>query len=273
LNELVGKFESDPQQTCCDGGLYIVNGKNLHTAMGYGENIRIVTLPFDDKSLKVIKDRSGNKWRVNKLIFKEKYSLADVNTYILLHDLGVDISRHEFIDKFLTYDQTVADLRKFPVRTQRIINLIFTKDMDYLDDNDTELHDFVKKHNIYGNYGLYADFTKRNLNILSRLLMNNHDKSNLESIFISAVRNESLEIVKLVIETENNGIDIDQSLRDLMKHSRSVTHYTLDIVKYLISKGAKVSSNNYEVLREALRIDAKDIVMFLKDFIKYDECN
>jgi len=55
--------------------------------------LRIQVLPINDPEFKMVKDPSGNKWRANKIILGNKYSLLDPETYIKLGIEMMDMDR------------------------------------------------------------------------------------------------------------------------------------------------------------------------------------
>ena len=81
LNILQEPFNNNPNDSCCAGGLYFTTLEHINKFYEYGINLRVVELPLNDPEFKMIKDRTGDKWRANKIIFKEKYSLLDIETY------------------------------------------------------------------------------------------------------------------------------------------------------------------------------------------------
>ena len=91
INALEGKFNDDPTMECGPGGLYFTTIENIQKFYSFGTNLRVVELP-DDADLKVVK--LSNKFRANKIILKEKYSLFDPKTYEMF---GLDIKKNSWI--------------------------------------------------------------------------------------------------------------------------------------------------------------------------------
>jgi hypothetical protein len=87
-------FDDDPYHTCCPGGLYYTTEEYITKFLHFGSNLRIIGLPTDDPEFKQVRDLEGNKWRANKIILKEKYSLFEPETYKLF---GSKITDNEFI--------------------------------------------------------------------------------------------------------------------------------------------------------------------------------
>lgn len=81
LNVLPEKFNSDPNDVYGPGGFYFSTKRYIHYFYDYGTNLRVVELPFDDADFRIVQDPTGVKYRANKIIFKEKYSLDDLSIY------------------------------------------------------------------------------------------------------------------------------------------------------------------------------------------------
>ncbi|MEM4270567.1 MAG: hypothetical protein QXO70_00555 [Candidatus Pacearchaeota archaeon] len=77
LNILQEKFDDNPKHSCCAGGLYFTDYKNLHLFINMitdATYIREVTIPTDAK---VVLDLEGDKWRADKIILNKRYHLWD----------------------------------------------------------------------------------------------------------------------------------------------------------------------------------------------------
>jgi hypothetical protein len=81
LNELKEEFNDDPQKSCCSGRFYVTTIDHISNFFSYGIWLAPIELPTDNPKFKIVKDPDGNKWGVNMLIIKEKYSLFDIKTY------------------------------------------------------------------------------------------------------------------------------------------------------------------------------------------------
>jgi ankyrin repeat protein len=80
--------------SCCSGGFYFTTIKYIKNYYSYGVNLRKISLPISDDDFQIVKDPSGNKWRANKIILEEKYSLFDFEVYKLF---GLDITKNDYI--------------------------------------------------------------------------------------------------------------------------------------------------------------------------------
>ena len=99
LNILDKPFEA--QGSCAPGGLYFTTIENIHKFYNYGINIRIVKMPINHPDFKVVRDPSGDKWRANMILFEEKYSLLEPETY---HKLGLTRYHQKIRDIFIMRD-------------------------------------------------------------------------------------------------------------------------------------------------------------------------
>jgi len=75
LNILDKPFQKEG--SCVAGGLYFTTLEHLDQFYEYGVWLRAIIIPDDAL---IVKDPDGNKWRADKIILGEKYSLFDVET-------------------------------------------------------------------------------------------------------------------------------------------------------------------------------------------------
>ena len=69
--------------SCVPGGLYFTTLEYIDDFFSYGDDIVEVFFP-DDASFCMVEDPAKNKWRANKIILGEKYSLDDPETFVKL---------------------------------------------------------------------------------------------------------------------------------------------------------------------------------------------
>jgi len=91
LNILDKKFNR--HGSCVAGGLYFTNLYNLHNFYAFEIHLREIFLPLDDPDFQMVIDPNGGKWRANKIILGNKYSLLDPKTY---QKFGLDISENPY---------------------------------------------------------------------------------------------------------------------------------------------------------------------------------
>ena len=93
LNILKEEFNNNKDSSCVPGGFYFTTKEFIHEFYGYGIYLREIELPNNDPEFKIVKDPSGNKWRANKIILGNKYSLSDPEIYIKLGIKMMDMDR------------------------------------------------------------------------------------------------------------------------------------------------------------------------------------
>ena len=72
-------FDNKPNNSCCKGGMYFTDEKNLLSFFSYGINIRPLKLK---KGTPVILDKQGDKFRTCQFTMKKKISFFDfLNKY------------------------------------------------------------------------------------------------------------------------------------------------------------------------------------------------
>ena len=105
LNVLVEPFSETG--SCASAGFYFTDIEHVHEFIHYGVNLRVVELPYSEIDFKCLPDGNG-KWRANKIILGEKYSLADFETYRFLAANGFDfyanahkVFRHAIKNNFM----------------------------------------------------------------------------------------------------------------------------------------------------------------------------
>jgi hypothetical protein len=89
LNILDGELDNS-NLGCSREGLYFTDIKNIFKFLSFGVYLREVYLPTNDPKLRVILDKSRDKWRANMIILGPKYDLLDVDTFRYLISLGPD---------------------------------------------------------------------------------------------------------------------------------------------------------------------------------------
>jgi len=65
-------FNDDPTLSCVLGGIYFTTKEYIHRFLPFGTNLRPVKIP---KDARVVLDLKGDKYRADKLVFREKKNL------------------------------------------------------------------------------------------------------------------------------------------------------------------------------------------------------
>ena len=66
--------EFQPEGSCVKGGLYFTTLEHITYFFDYGIYVREVTIPEDAK---MVEDPEGDKWRADKIILGERYSIEN----------------------------------------------------------------------------------------------------------------------------------------------------------------------------------------------------
>jgi len=72
-------FNDNPNESCVEGGIYFTTKEYIHRFFWIGHNLRPVKIP---KDARVVLDPSGDKYRADKLVFKEKKDLGYYFDYL-----------------------------------------------------------------------------------------------------------------------------------------------------------------------------------------------
>lgn len=89
INDIV-PFNDNPNDSCCAGGIYFSDEKNILNFLSYGPWIRQIEIPKDAQFVKDNKNLK-TKWRADKLFFYPRKSLKEVSTWKWLLEQNVDI--------------------------------------------------------------------------------------------------------------------------------------------------------------------------------------
>jgi len=87
----------NPKGSCCPGGIYFSDEKNILDFLDYGVFIREVTIPNDTQMVKnpegnkMVKNPEGNKWRASKVFLHPRKDLREGSTWKFLIESGIDI--------------------------------------------------------------------------------------------------------------------------------------------------------------------------------------
>ncbi|BCS82748.1 putative ankyrin repeat protein [Cotonvirus japonicus] len=103
--------------SCVSGGLYFTSPEYINKFLHYGCNIRIITLPIDDPDFIMIKDPDGDKWRANKIILNEKFSLFDIKTYLYFQNIGVDLCTSVLEKSIIVFEPEYIKQMKYLIDT------------------------------------------------------------------------------------------------------------------------------------------------------------
>jgi len=259
LNVLIAKFNNDRDASCVPGGLYFTDIEHIFEFLSYGVYLWEITLPTNDTSFKIIKDRH-NKWRANKIIFGKRYNLDDVETFKYLDSQGADIHYYsEFIMEWALrngYSEIAkylisigVDINEFIYTIKRNIGIQKWDFLKFLVDNGIIVidNDFIKA------------LVNGNTEIVKYLVHEGADiHSNNDYAITYASRRGYLEIVKFLV---SNGADIHVKHDYAVRHASEKGH--LDIIKFLTDQGADIHADNEYAIRWASANGRLEVVKFL----------
>ena len=249
LNVLKEKFNDNPYHTCVRGGLYFTDLEHIINFLDYGCYLREIELPLNDPEFKIVKDPSGNKWRANKIILKNRYDLKNVDTFKLLIDRATHIPNYCY-NLF-----------------NRAVSSGYLEIIKYLINNNEQniKYDFSASLPFAAQNG-YFEIVKYLMSISS---INVETLNN--SLALASAKNH-LEIVKFFV---TNGVDVNANNNIALQWASNNGY--LNIVKYLIENGAGSENNISQSdilsrrlrnsLQLALRNGHDEVVKFLESEI------
>jgi len=201
-------FESNPKKSCCEGGLYFSDAKNICGFLNHMFWIREVTIPENENMLL---DPDGDKWRIHSFILSERKPLSDVDTWKWMIKNGVDITANDNLA--IRWASQNGHL----------------KVVKYLHENGADI-------TANTNFGIRWASRYGHLKVVKYLHENGADITASGNFAIRwASRNGHLEVVKYLYE---NGADITVDDNYAIRWASHYGH--LKVVKYLKENGGKL---------------------------------
>ncbi|AYV85417.1 MAG: putative ankyrin repeat protein [Satyrvirus sp.] len=294
LNVLDKEFDDNPVNHCSEGGLYFATKEHIHEFYDFGIYLRVIELPLDDPDFKIVKDE--NKYRANKIILKEKYSLDDIKIYnefslkypilsktikngyyhmaeyLLDNNINIDkegndnllwwciaterIEMAELLIKKGANIHNYCDLLRFVLKRK------LTESIKFLMKEKEIVESLVeKKANIYvyGDFMLQLALDCGYMKIVKLLIKKGANiHINKEQPLKQASENGNLKMVKFLVD---HGANIHAN-KDIALRLASKNGYT-EIVKYLVEHGANIHASKDIALRLASKNGHSDIIKFL----------
>ena len=215
LNILIDEFNNDPNQSCCKGGFYFTDAINIFKFLDYGVYLREITLPTDDPDFLMIKDKDGDKWRTNMIIFGKRYDLFNVDTFKYLIECSADV--HVNDDSALRYcaRKGQVDVIKFLI------------------ENGANVH-------ACNDYVLRLSAKNGHLDVVKFIVecgANVHAENDFALRW--SAENDHLDVVKYLVE---HGSDIHADNDYALRWSAEFGH--LSVVKFLVESGANIHAYN-----------------------------
>lgn len=266
--------------------IFFTDPNNICGFLRYGENLRIVKLPTNDKNLKTIKN--VDRWHTNGLILLKKYDLFDIETWKMLENIGINVNASNYYIMEWATSNGCLELVKYIFES--------TKSDTYIDEamrfaakkGHINIVEYLKNKTditFMDNIILIEAVEKNHIKMVEYLIQNGCNIMARENSAIEiAVKNGNLDMLKLIIKyggsvknafnvasingrfeiiqylVNNNIIDITNPSFDIVL---AAAWGHLDIVKYLLKNGANISSQNNKAIKMAKMNNRTDVVDFL----------
>jgi tRNA threonylcarbamoyladenosine modification (KEOPS) complex Pcc1 subunit len=195
--------------SCCEGGIYFSDEKNILEFLDYGVFIRRVEIPNDSQ---MVKDPEGGKWRASKVFLHPRKDLREVSTWKFLIESGINV--HAKDDEALRVASCYGQLELVKVLLKAGAN-IHARDDDAL--------------RVASKNG-YLEVVK----VLLEAKANVHAQDNYALRLASL--NGQLEVVKVLLEA---GADVHAREDYALRYASKNGH--LEVVKVLLKAGVKTS--------------------------------
>jgi ankyrin repeat protein len=267
LNILKEPFNDDPKASCCPGGFYFTDVKNVFKYIDYGENIRQVTLPLSNPEFKIVQDPSLDKWRANMLVLGERHSLHDVATYRHLIDASADINADN--GNVLYWNVRCGNLDVVKYLYSKGANAPAKDMLQICASSNHSLELVIIRFLLQQNRGVLDNHDLASILEIS-LYSENHQMSHClkeyganisalrESFFLHCARFERLSLLRFLVEF---GIDIHTYDEKLLRVSAQNGH--LEMVRFLVNHGANIHAKDDDALCWSARLGHLDIVRYL----------
>ena len=205
--------------SCCDGGIYFSDEKNILEFLNYGVFIREIEIPNDAQ---MVKNPEGNKWRASKVFLHPRKDLREVSTWKFIIESGIDIHAWDYV--VLCWASCYGQLE--------VVKVLIEAKANVHAQDDVALR-------VASSHG-YLEVVK----VLLEAGANIHARDDEALRFASC--HGQLEVVKVLLEAGANihAID-DYALRLASKNGQ------LEVVKVLLEAGANVQAIDDEALRKA----------------------
>lgn len=235
LNILIEKFNDDPNASCVAGGFYFTTAEYIHNFYGYGVYLRVVILPIDDPEFRMVKDSGGDKYRANRIILGERYSLTDFNTYL---KFGIKFPKltsccnPEYFPLLQYLVSNGADIHVFHDEPLRLAaGNGYLEIVKYVVEKGADI-------NAMNSAAVITSAANGHLDVLKYLVERGgaYDKLNNMAICLAAA-NGHFDVVRYLVETDpkiNKNVALTKAAKD--------NH--MDIFHYLVEKGADIHTGN-----------------------------
>lgn len=232
LNILDMPFNNDDDH-CTPGKLYFSDSKNICKYLGFGDNLRKISLPIDNPDFKMTKCIYGEKYGANMLTFGEKFDLNKVETYQKMVLMGIDIRAGNDNAMIVAAQKGNLEIVKFLVESGANVKS---------QDNYA-----VRLASEFGYLDVVEYLYKSGANV----------KADGNYAITWACKNGHLPVVEFLTSV---GADIKTNQNLPIKMAAIGGH--LNIIKYLVDRGANISTDNDYVFNIACRNGHSDLAEY-----------
>ena len=237
---------------CVPGGFYYTTIKHILKFVDYGVDLFEVIIPADAQIRK-----NCNKFRADKIILGNHYSLFNISTYKMLKEMepNINISDSECIN--FSAKHGLIPLFNFFVESIPNPNYseVFYKAAEHGQLSFIKI--IVDKITDYFNYSMFFCSKRGHLNIIEFLIEKNpnyvYDRRNNCSFFVIVIEYNHLNIVKYLIKKYPEGYSFDSILTAASEYNRP------DIFRYIATE-LSIKSNYPLILLLASKMGYLDII-------------
>ncbi|AAV51153.1 putative ankyrin repeat protein [Acanthamoeba castellanii mimivirus] len=232
LNILDTPFNNDDDH-CTPGKLYFSDSKNICKYLGFGDNLRKISLPIDNPDFKMTKCLYGEKYGANMLIFGEKFDLDKVETYQKMILMDIDIRAGNDNAMIIAAQKGNLEIVKFLVESGANVKS---------QDNCA-----VRLASEFGHLDVVEYLYKSGANV----------KADGNYAITWACKNGHLPVIEFLTSV---GADIKAAQNLPIKMAAIGGH--LNVIKYLVDRGANISTDNDYVFNIACRNGHTDLAEY-----------
>ncbi|AUV58851.1 ankyrin repeat protein [Bandra megavirus] len=235
LNILDMPFNNN-EDHCVPGKLYFTDSKNICKYLGFGDNLRKISLPIDNPNFKMTKCLYGEKYGANMIVLEEKYDLNQVETYQKMISMGIDIRAGNDNALIVAAQKGNLEIVKYLVESGANVKS---------QDNCA-----IRLASEFGHLDVVEYLYKAGANI----------KADGNYAIIWACKNGHFPVVEFLTSV---GADIKAGQNLPIKMAAIDGHSS--IIKYLVGRGANISADNDYVFNIACRNGHSDLAEYAVD--------
>ena len=261
--------------SCVAGGFYYTTFKHILEFINYGVDLFEVTIPVDAQIRK-----DYNKFRSDKIILGNHYSLFDISTYKMLKEMGANID----VGKCINFSAKHGSIFLFNYFIESLTCPNYREAFEIAVEHGhlSFAETIVDKVTDYFDYAMHLASKRGHLHIVKFLIEKNpdydykHNRDSLKFLIeknpdydykhspVGAVEHNHLDIVKYLIEKYPKNYCFDLILRIASEHNHE------DIFKYIATELSNES--NYQLILKLASVHGYlDIVQHFSGLV--DSCD